>query len=119
MSAVKWIKKIDVYTHMCTEFYSVIKKNEIMLFVRKWMDVCIVRIRAVLEKYYFSVSFRHSCLLYKHREWVIFLHTVTHAVTSIDSELFKSLRIFEEKLSLASFSAISLSRLLAARAILQ
>ena len=37
--ADKWIKKIYIYT---MEYYSAIKRNEIMSFVVKWMDMKIV-----------------------------------------------------------------------------
>ena len=32
---IKWIKKMHIYT---TEYYSAIKKNEILSFATTWMD---------------------------------------------------------------------------------
>ena len=35
----QWIKMLYIYT---TEYYSAIKKNEIMLFAAKWIDLQII-----------------------------------------------------------------------------
>jgi hypothetical protein len=37
----EWIKEIYIYTHTM-EYYSDIKKNEIMSFVGKWMELEII-----------------------------------------------------------------------------
>jgi hypothetical protein len=46
-STDEWIKKMwCIYT---MEYYSVIKKNEIMLFVGKWIDLEIIMLSEISE----------------------------------------------------------------------
>ncbi|KAF0886190.1 LORF2 protein, partial [Crocuta crocuta] len=35
----KWIKKIHIHTHTLHEYYSAIRKNEILPFVMAWMEL--------------------------------------------------------------------------------
>jgi hypothetical protein len=46
----EWIrKKIYIYIHINTDYYSVTKKNEIMLFVGKWMKLEIIMLNEISQ----------------------------------------------------------------------
>ena len=68
-SADEWIKMCYIYT---MEYYSAIKKNEIMLFAATWMDLEIITVSEVRERqisyditYMWNLKYDTNELIYK------------------------------------------------------
>ena len=64
-STDKWIKKIYTHTHTHThthtmEYYSTVKKNEILPFGEMWMDIEIIMLKEIRQRKANTIS-RHIC----------------------------------------------------------
>jgi hypothetical protein len=50
-STDEWIRKYGTYAHTHMVFYSAIKKNEIMSFAGKWMELKIILLSEISQSY--------------------------------------------------------------------